>query len=79
VQIQAQRQHIAVGGPTLEGMAMLRNAIMALRNSAPLLISRGLVTQEQYDYTMHQLFTELNAYSEGDSIYIDTIAHKSAI
>jgi 2-polyprenyl-3-methyl-5-hydroxy-6-metoxy-1,4-benzoquinol methylase len=77
-EVTAQRSYVVSGGSTAEGMGMLRNLVMGIRNGAPFLISRGLLSQAQYDETMRELFADLNAYSQGYIIPIDTVAHKPA-
>jgi 2-polyprenyl-3-methyl-5-hydroxy-6-metoxy-1,4-benzoquinol methylase len=77
-EVTAQRNYVVAGGSTAEGMAMLRNMVMGIRNGAPFLISRGLLSQEQYDETMRELFADLSDYSQGYTIPIDTLAHKPA-
>jgi hypothetical protein len=74
--VVTQRTQVIAGGSTPVGIAMLRNSVMALRSSAPFLISRGLVSQAQYDDAMRRLFEELDTYSEGYNVLIDTLAAK---
>jgi SAM-dependent methyltransferase len=71
-----QHNKVISGGLTPHGVAMLRNWVMGIRSSAPFLISRGLVTQAQYDETIKRLFEELNGYSQGHITLVDTLAAK---
>jgi SAM-dependent methyltransferase len=77
--VLVERTKVSSGGATPEGIAMLHNLIMAMRSSAPLLISRGMMTQENYDTTMQTLLEELDVNAEGYNIILDTLAYKPTI
>jgi SAM-dependent methyltransferase len=74
--VLVERTKVSSGGATPEGIAMLHNLIMAMRSSAPILISRGMMTQENYDTTMQTLLEELDVNAEGYNIILDTLAYK---
>jgi SAM-dependent methyltransferase len=76
VRVEQQFDHQVVGGSTPQGIEMLRNRIMIMRNSAPRLISVGLVTQQQYDEAMATIFREVGPHLVGQLDYVDTLAQK---
>jgi SAM-dependent methyltransferase len=76
--ITSTKNRIVAGGNTLEGIAMLRNLIMAIRIGAPFLISHGLISEAFYDEVMVRLFKELSVYSEGYTTLVNVIATKPA-
>jgi hypothetical protein len=71
------KNRIIAGGDTAEGIAMLRNLVMAIRAGAPYLISHGLISEAFYDEVMTRLFKELNIYSHGYTTLVSVIATKS--
>jgi SAM-dependent methyltransferase len=74
--VLVERTKVSSGGATLEGIAMLHNLIMAMRSSAPMLISRGMMTQEKYDTAMQTLLEELDINAEGYNTVLETLAYK---
>jgi SAM-dependent methyltransferase len=77
--VTTQHNKVISGGLTPDGIAMLRNWVMGIRSSAPFLISRGLVTQAQYDEAIKRLFEELNGYLQGRITLVDTLATKPLV
>jgi 2-polyprenyl-3-methyl-5-hydroxy-6-metoxy-1,4-benzoquinol methylase len=75
-EIEAIFTKIPIGGTTQLGLQMLRNSVMFVRNVAPTLIKRGLVTQADFDQTMQTLFRELGPASVGHSGLMETIGRK---
>lgn len=75
-QVAALRDVIPLGGESDRGQKMLRNYILIIRNSGPRLVSRGLLTQAQYDEILNTLFRELTRQSVGQAGFVDTLACK---
>jgi hypothetical protein len=65
-----------MGGQSVTGMQMLRRLVMLIRNSGPMLVSRGAMTQAQFDELMATLYRELTPEIRGQETWIDTLARK---
>jgi hypothetical protein len=65
-----------MGGQSVTGMQMLRRLVMLIRNSGPMLVSRGAMTQAQCDELMATLYRELTPEIRGQETWIDTLARK---
>lgn len=75
-QVQALPDLLLVRGDTEFGRKQLRNVVMITRNSGPQLISRGAMTQAEFEQLMNLLFQELGPHSRGQVTHIDTLARK---
>ncbi len=78
-EVEAYPVNFQIGGESTTGMQMLRRLVMLFRNTAPMLISRGFMTQAQFDQTMATVYRELSPASQGQETWIDTLARKPAL
>jgi SAM-dependent methyltransferase len=74
--VMTTKNRLIIGGDTVEGIAMLRNLVMAMRSGAPFLISHGLITKAFHDEIMTKLFKELSVDSQGHLTLVNVIATK---
>lgn len=78
-QVQELADVRVVGGQTEEGLNMLRNSIMILRNLKPLLVATGKMTAAQFDALFNDLYWNANPNLKGQHVYVDTLARKPIV
>jgi 2-polyprenyl-3-methyl-5-hydroxy-6-metoxy-1,4-benzoquinol methylase len=74
--IQDALDLVPIGGDTKQGMLMMRNNIMAIRNSKPHLLASGMMTEAQFDALFDTIYKEFNRETRGQLALVDTIARK---
>lgn len=74
--LEVEVQTGPIGGTSSEGRDMIRNMLLMMRSSLPLLIARNVVTKNQFDETMQTLFKELSLEMVGSASVVDTLVRK---
>jgi hypothetical protein len=75
-QVKARLDLVPVGGTTEQGLLMMRDGILIMRNMAPMLIARGLLSQAEFDETMAIMYRELAPHLLGRMPCMDNLARK---
>ena len=76
ISIQPSVDRVIYGGSGPFSKQSLRSIVMLVRNAAPFLIKRGVLTQTHYDEIMATLYRELSPALEGFFCMNEVIARK---
>jgi len=76
--VQAMPDKMILGGTSKAGMDNLNDYLAGVRASIPLFVGQRLISQNEVDCLMAQLYRELGPSCQGHQLYIDTLARKPA-
>ena len=75
-QVETRLVILPTGGNTQIGVLMARNSLMIVRNMAPLLIKKGLITQQYFEEVMASLYQNASPNMVGQMAFVDISARK---
>ena len=74
--VQALTLRMSTGGDTEEGKNYMRQSVISLYNARSVLLALKLITPEQFDKAMRDLYAEVTRDKVGFMTYIDTLGRR---